>query len=336
MISANRATARRRQTWPASMLLAAVILGAAPAWPKAPDPRFLEPLPVSVLPAQGLHRTLRLFQPDALPAEPALVIALHGSGGTGERFRRLTDGAFDRLAEEHGFVVAYPDALGRQWHDCRNGAPYRAALQGVDDVAFLGAVADHVASEIGRPLSAVYVVGYSNGGHMAFRLAFEAPGRFDAFAAIGAHLPVAEERACAEPRQPVSMMLVSGTADPMNPWTGGPVSGPGNVLLGRVLSAEATADYFLALAGIDEAPTVEAHADVAPQDGATAITRHWTNSDGSRVALMAVDGGGHTLPHPTAPFPAALVGATCRDVNGAEAVWRFFAATSRPERVLQH
>ncbi len=333
MIPVTDATAR----WPrtthtaaVSFLLAATtFFAAAPASPDANDPRSVEPLPVSVLRVQGLHRTVRLYRPEPLGAEPALVIVLHGSGGTGERFRRLTDAAFERLADHHGFVVAYPDALGRQWNDCRKEAPYRAALQGVDDVAFLSAIADHVTTDIGRPLSAVYVVGYSNGGHMVFRLALEAPERFDAFAAIGAHLPVAEERACAERRQAVSMMLVTGTADPVNPWMGGVVRAPGNVLLGRVVSAEATADYFLALAGIDDAPTVQEHADVHADDGTTAVSRQWTSGEGSRVALMVVQGGGHTLPHPTARFPAALVGATCRDLNGAEAIWRFFEARAR-------
>lgn len=35
-------------------------------------------------------------------------------------------------------------------------------------------------------------------------------------------------------------------------------------------------------------------------------------------------------PHSTAPFPEALVGAVSRDVDGARAIWRFFARQLRP------
>lgn len=67
----------------------------------------LTPLAPEYLRVQGLHRVVRLYQPESLAERPALVIALHGSGGDGERFRRFTDGAFDRLADQHGWLVAY-------------------------------------------------------------------------------------------------------------------------------------------------------------------------------------------------------------------------------------
>lgn len=283
-------------------------------------------LPAEQLPVQGLHRAVRFYRPARLADRPPLVVALHGSGGTGERFRRLTAAAFDRLADEHGFLVAYPDGLGGQWHDCRATAPYRAALAGVDDVAFVRAIVGRAREMTGKALGATFVVGYSNGGHLAFRLALEAPGEFAALAVIGAHLPVEEERACGTSSVPVSMFLVSGTDDPINPYAGGEVRRADGLVLGRVLAAAQTAEYFRARAGATSPAAVEAHPDRDPGDGTRVETLRWKAAAGSHeVVLMVVHGGGHALPHPDAVFPADIVGRTSRDIDGAAAIWRFFA-----------
>lgn len=287
--------------------------------------RALKPLAPMYLQVQGLHRVVRLYQPESLAEHPALIIALHGSGGDGERFRRFTDGAFDGLADKHGILVAYPDALGRQWNDCRARAPYHTALAAVDDIAFLRAVIQHAKEITERDLAGVFVVGYSNGGHLVFRLALEAPADFDSFAAIGAHLPVPDERDCAASNTPVSILLVSGTDDPINPWAGGEVRPPDGASLGHVISAEATAAYSRNLVGISAQPEVERHPDRDTEDGAWVETRRWTAKGRPEVVMMVVHGGGHTLPHPTAAFPIELVGRTSRDIDGASAIWSFFA-----------
>ena len=284
-----------------------------------------KPLPTETLRVQGLTRTVRYVIPGNLASEPALVIALHGSGGDGERFRRLTSAAFDALAREHGFVLAYPDALGGQWNDCRARAPYHRALAGVDDAAFLEAVRERARSRVGRRLAAVFVVGYSNGGHMVFRLALETPRRYDAYAAIGAHLPVPDELDCLDGSAPVSMMIVSGTEDPINPWAGGEVRAPDGAPRGRVQSAAATAAYLRTLAVLTDAPEVTEYPDRDPGDGSHVTIESWGEPPEATVALMSVAGGGHSLPHPHAAFPQQLVGRTARDIDGARAIWEFFA-----------
>lgn len=301
--------------------MAAVILGL----PLLPGlaPLAAGELQSLTIPVQGLGRSVDVYRPRVLADRPALVIALHGSGGSGARFRRLTGGAFDRLADEHGFVVAYPDAIGGQWHDCRASAPYRPALAGIDDATFLRAVSEHVATATGRPIAGVFVVGYSNGGHMAFRLAMEMPREYAAFAVIGAHLPVAEEQACEATRYLVPIMLVSGTADAINPWSGGRVQAPGGMSPGNVLSADDTAGWFRAQGGLDEQPAIRRFEDRDPSDGTTVESRTWGLQ---QVVLMKVAGGGHSLPGSSSAFPEALVGPTSRDVDGAAEIWRFFSS----------
>lgn len=314
----------------ASLSLAAAMAGADPQGDPAEGTGPDNLLPVESLPVQGLRRTVRFHQPGDLASAPALVIALHGSGGDGEGFRRQTGKAFDLLAEEHGFLVAYPDALGGQWNDCRARAPYRQALSGIDELEFMRAVVRRAQARIAQPLAAVFVVGYSNGGHLAFRLAFEAPGDFAAFAAIAAHLPVPAEFDCRAPERPVSMFLVSGTEDLVNPWAGGQVRVAANVTFGTVLSAEQTAGYFRALAALPAEPVLSQVPDRDRHDGTRVEIRRWSGAGEQEVVLMVVHGGGHALPHPTASLPENVVGRTSQDINGAGEIWKFFARHARP------
>lgn len=263
--------------------------------------------------------------PRGWPPPPTLVIALHGSGGDGERFRRLTGNAFEALADEHGFLLAYPDGLGGQWNDCRAQAPYHPALSGIDEVAFLRAVVQLAQDRLASPLAAVFVVGFSAGGHLAFRLALEAPADFTAFAAITAHLPADLERACRPSGQPVSLFLVSGTEDPVNPWSGGQVRITADITFGTVLSAGQTAEYFRRLARLPDEPMLIRMVDSHPEDGTGVEIRRWQGESKRELVLMTVHGGGHALPNPAGYGSMEPLGRVSREVDGAEEIWKFFA-----------
>ena len=61
--------------------------------------------------ADGRVRTYHLYVPGGPADEPApLLIALHGGTGSGTQFRR--NSGLDALADEHGFLVVYPDGVG--------------------------------------------------------------------------------------------------------------------------------------------------------------------------------------------------------------------------------
>lgn len=307
--------------------LLAVDSGTRPGQWRASTPERLatRPLPVEQLEVQGLARTVRFYVPADIPDDPALIIALHGGGGDGARFRRLTNRAFESAAEEHGLVIAYPDGLGGHWNGCRSRAAYRPALAGVDDGAFLRAVVGRAEKIVRRELAGVFVVGYSNGGHLVFRLALETPAAFDAYAVIGASLPIPAQRGCRNSGKGVSILLVSGTHDPINPWEGGRVEAPGGAELGSVVSVRATISHFVRLAAPFAPPQVVRYEDRLPDDGTRVEARRWVSTGGTEVVWMIVRGAGHTLPHPEASFPASLTGATSRDIDGASEIWKFFA-----------
>jgi predicted esterase len=74
-----------------------------------------------------------------------------------------------------------------------------------------------MAQEHGIDTKHVFVLGYSNGGQMAFRLAIETPDEVAAVAALGASLPTPDGSSCAQRGRTARVMLANGTLDPHQP-----------------------------------------------------------------------------------------------------------------------
>ena len=191
---------------------------------QAPEPELSAQVQQGLLEFDGRRRSYLYYVPTEVASNPALVIVLHGSLGDGAQARRAMAYEFDRRADENGFIVVYPDGFERHWNGCRAAGPYLANTLDVNDVGFLGALIDHFAREYGADSDRVFVTGISNGGHMALRMALEAPERVRAVAPIVASLPSGENFDCRRSGKPVALLLMNGTADPMNPHQGGTVA----------------------------------------------------------------------------------------------------------------
>src|ERR1700712_907275 len=68
----------------------------------------------------GLLRTYQLHVPAGLDHPSGLVINLHGSGQTGSTQAALTN--YDRVADQLGLVVAYPNGIDQTWADGRGAS----------------------------------------------------------------------------------------------------------------------------------------------------------------------------------------------------------------------
>jgi polyhydroxybutyrate depolymerase len=100
----------------------------------------------------------------------------------------------------------------------------------------------------------IYVFGYSNGGHMVFRLAGEAPAEIAAAAAVAANLPIPDASSCRHQGRTSRVMIVNGTLDPINPYQGGIVTLFGFASRGAVMSLVASAQTFAERNGITSQP----------------------------------------------------------------------------------
>ena len=98
------------------------------------------------------------------------MVALHpGTGAAASGMETLT--GYDALAEEKGFVVAYPDSQNGGWHIGCCTAERRSA----DDLEFIDAMIEHLISTANVDPRRVYVTGFSVGAYMAYRMACESP-----------------------------------------------------------------------------------------------------------------------------------------------------------------
>jgi polyhydroxybutyrate depolymerase len=271
------------------------------------------------LSVNGRDRSLLYYVPKGITPE-ATVVILHGTTGCARRIRDFTAYKFDELADQHGYVAIYPEAISGIWDDCRTAGRRPPEDSAVDDAAFLCAAVQRVSQELGVEGLSHFLAGYSGGGHLAFRIAMRNPEQFRAYAIFAASLPAPGDFNCPEPKQAVSLLLMNGTDDPVNPFSGGEVVPPAGPPLGKVRSTRATADYFAGLAGASGAPTAAKPA--FGLDGTSLEEITWKGK-GHEVKLVIVSGGGHSLPHPTAEFPRAA-GPTSKSASGAEIIWSFF------------
>lgn len=278
------------------LLVALVVLGGAVAWWLlwSPAPN-LPPIKQETLEIGGVERRYLAFVPDRLPAEAPLLIVLHGTGQDGDTIRRYTGGRFEALARQHGFAVAYPDGLDKQWNDCR---PKDAKRSAIDDVGFITGLAGALARSRGIDPRTVFVFGFSNGGQMVFRLLSERPDAFTAAAAVGANLPTPEFNTCTREGPTPPLLLAQGMKDPITPFEGGKVTIFGLIDRGRALSAEQTAERFAARNGL----TVRQSDRLAPS-----IARwRWTKGGAAGVERLAFADAGHVVPQPLFRFPRIM------------------------------
>jgi polyhydroxybutyrate depolymerase len=115
-----------------------------------------------------------------------------------------------------------------------------------------------------------------------------------------------------------------GTADPIVPFDGGPMSGRGGA--SEILSATAMSERWRQVDGCQNGPAQ----DALPSTGDGTVTRRSTSApcaEGTAVVLLSVDGGGHTWP--SAPDMRPDVGSTTHTTNASFASWQFFAAHAR-------
>jgi len=294
----------------------------------APEvPRLSGKLTKEAIEAGGPTRTYLTYVPRGLAKGSPLVVVMHGSGETGAQIRVETGYGFERLADERGFAVVYPNAYEGYWDACSIVGEVSANAFNVDDMRFLTGMVDRLIMEIGADPGRVFATGGSRGGSMAFRLALEAPARFRAVAAVSANVPTPENFKCKPAGQTTSsVMIMNGTEDPLVPFNGGEV----NLFRffyrnGKVLSSRASAQYFADLNHIAGAPETN-QTQVAA--GVHVEQLLWRNDSNVEVELVAIHGGGHGIPQPYRRRPR-LLGPSPKEPNGPAVIWSFFERQRR-------
>jgi polyhydroxybutyrate depolymerase len=269
-----------------------------PSW-KEPSPKEVldsvgrlpagEVATVHVLSIDGRQRYYLEIAPDSdlgvAPHSLPVYLLLHGHHMTPVDIEHLTD-----FPEKAGrAVLVYPAGIGESWN--AGGCCWYAHAHHVNDVGFIAAVVKQVlAADESASRHHIYVVGFSNGGRMAYRLACDLPGTFAGFAAVEA-VPVIT----CDHLDPLDIEIVARARDPL-------------LRFGH--------EHPLTLQGYREPTVTEAVTEWRTLDGCqttpeqqrkgtTEITTWEHCRDGTSVQYVLYAGAGHlwTWSHP--PNPAA-------------------------------
>jgi polyhydroxybutyrate depolymerase len=248
----------------------------------------------------SLRRAYLLARPvGRVPGERLpVVVLLHGRNMTPAGVARVSG-----LLGGERAVVVLPAGYRRSWNAGGCCAAARAAH--VDDVTFLARVVGRVLAETPDADSRrVFLVGFSNGGRLAYRLACRRPTLFTAVAAVEA----VSVDACPAVAAPVPLIVVSSTGDPLLRQT---ASASRRVVEGvpqPSVDATVAAWRWLDRCG----PT-------APDERIGAlVARRWVAcGNGVTVELDRYAGGYHSWPRGGALTPPAQ-----------ERIWSFFQAAA--------
>ncbi len=272
-----------------------VFAGAIAAVPRVPPGWTISSHTIS---SAGLTRAYLVARPATRQSSPAspvpVVVVLHG--------KAMTPGAIERLS---GFlalvgraVVVYPAGYAQSWNAGYCCAGAHAAR--TNDVGFIEAVIRHVvAGNPGTSAHRVYLVGYSNGGRMVYRLACADPLGFAGIAAVEA-----VATSTCQVADHVPLIEVASTADPLLTISS---TEPAKYVAGRPeVSVSALISQWRQIESCGGSPTTVSYPGMT--------TTEWAScASAGRVALAVYSGGSHAWPQGDGATPSAQ-----------ELIWAFF------------
>jgi polyhydroxybutyrate depolymerase len=274
-----------------------------------------------VLESSGIEREYLVHVPPTLPLDRPLplVFVFHGGNSNATQMEILT--GFSQVADVKNFLVVYPEGIEKNWNDGRKEPILPAQRYNINDVKFVEDLITTLSKKYPIDPQRIYATGISNGGMFTHYLAMNLSTKIAAGAIVGGGLA---ERAVEkfQPEQPVSMLIIQGTADPVVPYHGGGVD---EGRRGRIIGTERATKMWVEHNGCTSPPESGEIPDLAPFDGCRVKWQNWpAGRNGTDVTLYTIEGGGHTWPGSLQFLPKIIIGPVCRDFHATAIIWDFF------------
>jgi polyhydroxybutyrate depolymerase len=238
----------------------------------------------------GRDRTFTVHVPPSYdPAKPMpMVVMLHGLSQTGAVLENMIGS--NKVADKEGFIAVYPDSVDwfnipdlRTW-DAGNGLVLPGQHAG--DIQFMGSVISTAKAQLNIDPMRVYMAGLSNGGMLAYTAAGALSGELAGVAILSSAMSGHEPK----PKEPLTLINIHGTADPIIPIEGLTNTPPVLTDAGfpTFQPAQYGTDYYKALDGIT-APYTVTHS------GKQTIQTASNSANGTAVEQITIDGADHFL-----------------------------------------
>lgn len=211
-----------------------------------------------------------------------LLVVLHGYGANGF-VQTAFFGVGGLPAADEALLIApdgTEDSAGKLFW---NADPACCDFDGKnpDDVAYIGGLIDDISAAWPVDKNQVFVLGHSNGGYMAYRMACERADVITAIASLAGNAS-SMPSAC-NPSRPVNVVHLHGTADDVVPFTGAmPSVDQWAMKNGCGTTRTATMDYDFD-SNVPGAETHAAATDGCPDGGAVEL---WTMEGSTHIPVM--------------------------------------------------
>ena len=256
-----------------------------------------------------------------------LVIAVHGAFETAKDMEERT--GLSDLADQEGFVAVYPNGMGllgflQHWnagHCCG-----KAAADNVDDVGFLKKVLEDVHKRLPIDKNRIYMVGFSNGGMLAYRFAAENSEILSALAVVAATIGSRSSSdvpfwQIPDPNAPLPLIAFHGLDDDAIPAQGGisPKRGGDQ----SFISVEDSMGFWVRSNGCDSEPMLnqihQNHIRINTWQGCR---------DNADVVLYLMENWQHVWP---GRYYTADLGPEnpLKDFDAVDLIWDFFTSHTR-------
>lgn len=244
-----------------------------------------------------LYKSSKIKQGSKAP----LLFSFHGSGVTALEHMMYTN--TNKLAEEKGFIVVYPQGIKNEW----NVGFEQDYDKGTKDVEFIKVLLEKLKKKHVIDTSKIYAIGLSRGGFFAQRLAVELPEIIKGFVSVGALLPIKVKEQIFLKNQ-IKAMYIHGTADQIVKIEGKP---------NAYLSLKESISYWNSINKNNKEPKIDFINNFKDD---TSITLKNYNS---LVVEVKVENGGHTWPA-SDPFNFGFpLGKTTKEIDVNKLVYQF-------------
>ena len=273
-----------------------------------------EDIPINgrnILLHDGVERSYRLHIPENVTENAPLVVVMHGYSSSASVIEEYSE--MNRIADENGFVVVYPQGTkdDNGYHFFNVGYDFHSGVD-VDDMGYIHALIDHMQETLSVSQQNVFSTGMSNGGDMSYMLACQSD-KIRAIAPISGCMMKHLFDSC-EPAQSIPVLEIHGTLDDVT-LIEGDLENQGG--WGAYMPLSDTIQFWVDHNELEQSETI-AVANSNNSDGSTVMYHRYYSASSSNTAevwLYEVVDGGHD-------WPGAFGN---QDIDASQLAWDFFS-----------